>query len=172
MSDMFVFAFKNETGAHDMLAEVGQLQKQQLITISDAATVVRHQDGKVKVKQANSLVGAGALGGAFWGMLIGLLFFAPWLGLVVGAVAGAIGGKLSDYGIDDEFIKNVGATIQPGDSALFLLVEKVTADKVIPALEKYHPTVLQTSLTADAEAKLRAAFGADEAPAETAAEAA
>ena len=85
MSDLVVFAFDNETGAADMAQAVKGLQKQELIRLEDAATVVRKQDGKPKVKQAQSLVGAGALGGSFWGLLIGLLFWAPWLGLAIGA---------------------------------------------------------------------------------------
>lgn len=161
MSDLIVLAFDNETGAMEMREKLMQLQKQQLITLSDAAVVVRGQDGKPKVKQLQSLVGAGALGGAFWGMLIGLLFFAPWLGLVAGAVGDALGGKFADIGVDDKFIKDVGNTIQPGHSALFLLVEKVTADKVMPELTQYNPTVLQTSLSNEQEQKLREAFATD-----------
>ena len=158
MSELIVFAFDSTDGANNMIEGVKQLQKQQLITLSDAAIVVRKDDGKPKVKQLNSLVGAGALGGAFWGMLIGILFFAPWLGLAIGAVSGAVAGKFSDIGIDDDFIKQVGATIQPGHSALFLLVTEVTPDKAIDALKNYHPTVLRTSLSEEDEAKLKEAF--------------
>jgi len=160
MSELIVFAFQNENGAARMGEEIKSLQKQQLITLSDAATVVRKEDGKVKVKQANDLVGPGALGGAFWGMLIGMLFMMPWLGLAIGAVTGAIAGKVTDIGIDDDFIKEVGATIQPGQSALFLLIEKWTEDKVLPELADYEPTILRTNLSTEAEAKLKAAFGA------------
>jgi uncharacterized membrane protein len=162
MSELIVFAFKDETGAAEMSAAIQDLQKQQLITLSDAATVIRKEDGKVKVKQANSLVGAGTLGGAFWGMLIGLLFLAPWLGLAVGAVTGALAGKFTDYGIDDKFIKDVGETVEPGHSALFLLIADWTEDKVLDELKKYDPTVLRTSLSKEDEAKLRAAFGVHE----------
>ena len=162
MSTMVVLSFKDETGAEQMRDTLGRLQKLQLISLSDAAVVVRKEDGKVKVKQAVSLVGAGALGGAFWGMLIGLLFFAPWLGLVIGAASGALGGKLTDVGIDDKFIKEVGETIEPGHSALFLLVESWTEDKVMDEITKYDATVLQTSLSKEDEAKLKAAFGAEE----------
>ena len=123
MSQMVVFAFKDEQGAEQMRGELGRLQKLQLIQLSDAAVAIRKQDGKVKVKQAVSLVGAGALGGAFWGMFIGLLFFAPWLGLAIGAASGALGGALSDTGVDDKFIKEVAGTIEPGGSALFLMVD-------------------------------------------------
>ena len=162
MSQMVVFAFKDEKGAEEMRDELKALQKQQLITLSDAAVAVRKQDGKVKIKQATSLVGVGALGGAFWGMFIGLLFFMPWLGLAIGAASGALGGALSDTGVDDKFIKEVGNTIEPGQSALFLLVEDWTEDKVLDELTKFDAKVLQTSLSKEDEAKLKAAFGAGE----------
>jgi len=162
MATMVVLTFKDETGAERMRDKLIELQKQQLITLSDAAVVVRKPDGKVKVKQAVSLVGAGALGGAFWGMLIGMLFWAPWLGLAIGAAAGAAGGALSDIGVDDKFIKEVGSKIEPGHSALFLLVENWTQDKVMDAVREYGAEVLQTSLSKEDEAKLRAAFGAEE----------
>jgi uncharacterized membrane protein len=104
-------------------------------------------DGKVKVKQAVRLVGAGALGGACWGMLIGLLFLAPWLGLAIGAATGGLAGKFHDMGVDDNFIKEVGAAIEPGNSAIFLLVRQAVADKVIPELRKFHGRIIQTSLS-------------------------
>lgn len=162
MSELFVFAFDAEDGAAKMRDALVALQKEHIITLEDAAVVVRKPDGKVKVKQAVSLVGAGAWGGAFWGMLIGMLFWAPWLGLAVGAITGAISGKLSDIGIDDNFIKEVGSTIEPGHSALFLLVRDVTADKVLERLDGFSPKVIQTSLSNEDEAKLREAFGAEE----------
>jgi uncharacterized membrane protein len=162
MTELIVLAFNSEQGAQTALAELSQLQKQELIKLSDAATIVRKSDGKVKVKQAVDLVGAGALGGAFWGMLIGLIFLVPWLGLAIGAISGAIAGRFSDIGIDDKFIKEVGTTIEPGHSALFLMVERMTEDRVLPQLQKFHPTVLRTNLSAEDEEKLKAAFGASE----------
>ena len=162
MSDLVVFALKTEDGAQEMAEAVKGLQKQELIKLEDAAVVVRRQDGKAKVKQANSLVGAGALGGAFWGMLIGLLFWMPWLGLAVGAISGAVAGHFTDVGIDDKFIKQVGQTIQPGQSALFLLIAQWTEDRVVSALDKFDAEVLKTSLSAEDEAKLKEAFAADE----------
>ena len=162
MTELIVLAFPSEGGAKEALAVLSHLQKQELIKLSDAATVVRKADGKVKVKQAVDLVGAGALGGAFWGMLIGLIFLVPWLGLAIGAISGAIAGRFSDIGIDDKFIREVGTTIEPGHSALFLLVERMTEDRVLPELQKFYPTVLRTNLSAEDEEKLKAAFGASE----------
>ena len=105
MSSLVVFTFPTQGGAQEVLGVVKQLQREQLIDLEDAAVVWREPDGKPKVRQATSLVGPGAWGGAFWGMLLGLLFFAPWLGLAIGAVTGAVAGKFADIGIDDKFIK-------------------------------------------------------------------
>lgn len=158
MSDLIVFAFDTEDGAIKTRDALISMQKQQLIELEDAAVVVRPMEGKPKVKQVTSLAGAGALGGAFWGMLIGLLFFAPWLGLAIGAITGAVAGGLTDIGVDDKFIKEVGNTIEPGHSALFILVRKATADKVVEELKQFNPTVIQTSLNEEQEAQLRANF--------------
>ena len=162
MSDLVVLAFDTETGAAEMRDDLLRLQKQKIIELEDAAVVVRKQDGKVKVKQATSLVGEGALGGAFWGLLIGLIFWMPWLGVAFGALGGALGGALSDTGIDDKFIKQVGDTVEPGHSALFLLVRQATPDKLAEELKKFDAKVLQTSLSKEDEEKLRSLFGADE----------
>jgi uncharacterized membrane protein len=160
MSDLVVLAFDTQTGAKQMLGEVERLQKLQLLTLDDAATVMRSPDGKPKVEQARSLVGAGAFGGAFWGMLIGLLFFMPWLGLAVGAVTGALAGKFSDIGIDDKFIKEVGDAIKPGTSALFLMVREARGDRIYEELQgtQQGVTILRTSLSKEAEEKLREAL--------------
>jgi uncharacterized membrane protein len=162
MSTLAVVKFENQTGADAMREELGRLQQQELIKLEDAAVVVRRPDGKVKVKQATSLVGAGALGGAFWGMLIGLLFFMPWLGMAVGAASGALAGKMQDIGVDDNFIKQVGASIQPGQSALFVLSREASTEKVIEALKPYGGEIIYTNLSNEDEAKLREAFGVEE----------
>ena len=162
MSDLVVVAFDDETSAEQMRDALVGLQKRHLMTLEDAAVVVRKQDGKVKVKQATNLVGAGALGGAFWGMLIGIIFWMPWLGLAVGTMSGALGGHFTDIGVDDDFIKEVGNTIEPGNSALFLLVREATPDKMVDELKQFKGKILQTSLSSEDEAKLRAAFGAEE----------
>ena len=162
MRSLVVLAFDAEDTAGEVRDELFEMQKQELITLEDAAVVVRREDGKVKVKQAQSLVGAGALGGAFWGMLIGLIFLAPVLGMAVGAVTGALGGKYTDIGIDDDFIKEVSDTVEPGTSALFLMVSQVQRDRVIENLKEYNPELIQTNLSAEDEENLRDAFAADE----------
>src|SRR6187455_612416 len=122
MATLTVLKFPSASGAEEMLSVLEGLQKQQLITIQDAA-IVTWPEGKSKPKtqQAHSTAASGALGGAFWGMLFGLLFFVPFFGLAIGAVMGGLMGKFSDYGIDDNFIKQVQSKVTPGTSALFLL---------------------------------------------------
>jgi uncharacterized membrane protein len=162
MSELVVLAFDNQQGALQARDKLLDIQKQRMLQLADAAVVVRQQDGKVKVKQLTNLVGGGAFGGAFWGLLIGLLFAVPWMGLALGAAAGAAIGGLTDHGVDDKFIKQVGDTIQPGHSALFLLIHTGDLATWLDELKAFDPTVLQTSLSEEDEAKLRAAFGAEE----------
>ena len=163
MASLLALKFDRPDGADRILGTLQQLQAQQLIQIQDAA-VVSWEQGKKKPKtrQLASMTGAGALGGAFWGMLFGLLFFIPFLGLAIGAGMGALMGHFTDYGIDDKFINQVREKVTPGTSALFLLVGEVTPDRVLEALKGEQIEVLQTNLSAEQEAKLRAAFAEDE----------
>ncbi|WP_080510430.1 DUF1269 domain-containing protein [Halorubrum coriense] len=151
-------------GAEAMRDRMYGLQKRELVKIEDAAVVVRNEKGRAKVKQAHSLVGAGALGGAFWGMLIGLLFFAPWLGLLAGAAGGALSGKLGDIGVDDDFIDEVRDAIEPGNSALFLLAREGNTDRIKEELSdfEYDFEIIDTNLDPEDERNLRETFAAEE----------
>jgi uncharacterized membrane protein len=159
MSNLFVLEFDDESTAQRVMGTLKSLQDRYLIKIEDAAILTRRPDGKPKIKQLHDLVGAGALGGAFWGMLIGLLFLMPLVGAAIGAGAGAIAGKLSDIGISDDFIRELGNTLQPGQAALFLLTSQGVLDKVVPELKQYKFKVLQTSLSEQDEAKLHEMLG-------------
>ncbi len=159
MSDLVVLAFDTETSAGQMRDDLLKLEKEHLIGLEDAAVVVRNKEGKVKVNHEVNMMGAGALGGAFWGLLIGFIFFVPIFGLVLGAAAGAVAGKHVNVGLHAKFIKEVGDTIRPGNSALFLLVRESTPDKVMDELKKYkNVKVLKTSLSKEQEEHLREAF--------------
>jgi uncharacterized membrane protein len=133
-----------------------KLQQEYMIDLEDAVVVVKNQEGKVKLHQALNLTAAGAFSGGLWGSLIGLLFLNPLLGAAVGASAGAVSGALSDVGINDQFMKDLAETLNPGSSALFVLVRKSTPDKVLEELSKYEGTVIKTSLSHEDEARLQA----------------
>lgn len=155
MSDLIAIAYDDEYKAEEVRLTLIKLQKEHLIELEDAAVVVKNTEGKVKLKQAVDLTAAGAVSGGFWGLLIGTLFLSPILGAAVGAAAGAASGALSDIGVDDDFMKSLGETLKPGSSALFVLVRKVTPDKVLDEVAPYGGTVLRTSLSKDEEAQLQ-----------------
>ena len=158
MSNLIAVGFHNESDAFEMRAALVKLQARYLIEMEDAVVVTRDNAGKVQLHQAVNLTAAGAASGAFWGTLIGLLFLSPLLGAAIGAGSGALSGSLADIGINDQFMKDLGATLTPGSSALFVLVRKATPDKVLEELKPFagKGVVLQTSLTKDKEEELRA----------------
>jgi len=160
MSDLLVIAFDDEASGFELRTELVKMQKEYLIELEDAVVVTRPTAEDIKLHQAMNLTAAGALGGGFWGTLVGLLFLNPLLGAAVGAASGALAGKLSDIGINDDFMRELGHSIPPGGSAVFILVRKMTADKVLARLEGFHlrGRVLQSSLPEAEEARLREAF--------------
>lgn len=160
MSDLIVIGYDDEFKAEEMRVKLRKLQRDYLIDIEDAVVAVKNADGKIKLNQSFNLPAMGAFEGGFWGLLIGILFFSPLLGFAAGASAGAISGALADIGIDDKFMKDLSSTLKPGSSALFVLVRKVTADKVMEEIEGSGGTVLKTSLTHEKEEKLREALSA------------
>ncbi len=157
VSDLIVVGFKDEFKADEVMSELRRLQSEYLVDLEDAAVVIRNQEGKVKIKQAQELVAAGAIGGSYWGVLLSVIFFNPIFALV-GAAAGALSGALSDIGIDDNFMRDLGSTIEPGTSAIFVLIRKSTPDRVLADLSKFEGKVLRTSLSKEDEAKLQVAL--------------
>jgi uncharacterized membrane protein len=158
MSELIAIAYPDVATAQEVAGNAARLQKSHELELEDMVVVERKDDGKIKLHQP-SLAGVGAVSGALWGGLIGLIFFAPLFGMAVGAAAGAAGGALSDYGVDDNFLKELGANLEPGQAALILLVRKVSVDKVLPQI-KIPGKVIQTSLDDEAEARLDEALAA------------
>jgi uncharacterized membrane protein len=158
MSDLVVIAFPNEAKAEDVRQKLMAMQKEYLIELGDAVIAVKDAQGRIKLNQLINTTAVGAVSGAFWGSLIGLIFLMPLAGAAIGAASGTLGGYLSDIGIDDKWMKDTAAAIQPGTAALFVLVRKVTADKVLEGLKGEGGTVMKTSLDHTKEAALRAAL--------------
>lgn len=170
MAELVAVQFDNPQEADRVLTELTRMQKEYLIDVADAVIVIRQPDGKVHLKQSVNLIGIGAatggLSGALWGTLVGLLFLNPLAGLalggLIGAGSGAISGSLTDYGIDDDFMRSLGATIKPDSSALFVLIRKAQPDKVLAELSRFRGRVLRTSLSPEQEVRLQKALsGAD-----------
>ena len=160
MSTLVVVGYDDMFKAEEVRLKLMKMQKDYLIDLADAVVAVKDQEGKVKLHQAVNMTAAGAVSGGFWGTLIGLIFLNPLIGLAVGATTGAVSGALTDLGIDDKFMKDLAATLKPGSSALFVLVQKATPDKVLDELSGTGGTILKSSLSHDDEAKLQTALNA------------
>ena len=158
MSELVVIAFPTEEKAEQVRQKLLAMQKDYLIEMGDAVIAVKDTSGRIRLNQLINTTAAGAVSGGFWGALIGLIFLMPLAGAALGAASGAAAGALTDVGIDDKWIKEVAAAIQPGMAALFVLVRKVTADKVLERLKGEGGTVLKTSLDHTKEAALQAAL--------------
>lgn len=170
MKTLIAVIYKHQPDAAAItLNRLHDLEEEYLIDLTDAVVVRRNKKGKLTLQQSVDLTSAGALNGGFWGLLIGL-FFGP-LGWIVGGAAGAgigaLSGYLTDYGIDDNFIRTLSDEVEPCCSALFVLARSMTTDKVIAALEGTGGRVLKTSLPVDIETRLQAALASQPAPAAT-----
>lgn len=158
MSDLIAIAFDSKDKAQQALARAVAMQKEHLLDLGDAVIVTKDEQGRVGLQQSVNTTAMGAAQGGLWGTLIGMLFLNPLLGLAVGAASGALGGYLTDIGIDDGFMKEMGEKLTPGTSALFVLVRKSTPDRVLPELRELGGQVFHTSLSREQEDKLREAL--------------
>ena len=160
MSTLVAVVFNDETTAFEMRTALFKMQSEHLIEMEDSVVVTRNQKGRTKLDQAISLTSAGAFGGGFWGLLIGMIFLNPLLGMAVGAGAGALSARLTDLGLNDKMMKDLAQSFKPGTSALFVLVRKATTDKVLAGLKDFtgKGKVFQTSLNKDDEGALRDAL--------------
>lgn len=158
MSELIVIGYDSAAQAQTARLELQTLSKEYLLQLGDAVVATREENGHIKLDQMLNLWTVGAAGGSFWGLLAGILFFNPLLGLVTGAAAGAVAGAISDFGIDDNFMREVAQMLQPGQAALFIMADKVSNDRVVERLASHGGRVLRTNLDRSQEAKLREAF--------------
>lgn len=158
MSELIAIVYPDEAHAEDVRKRLFELQKEYLIEIGDAVIATKDADGQIKLNQLFNTTAAGALSGSFWGLIIGLIFMNPLLGTAVGAASGALGGAMSDFGIEDKFMKDVASAIQPGSACLFVLARKMTVDKVFDRIKGFGGVVLRTSLDRSKEDALRNAL--------------
>jgi uncharacterized membrane protein len=163
MSTLVAIAYPDRETAEQVRQELIQATKEHLVRLEDAVVVDCDADGKIKLHQARSTTGVGAVGGAAWGGLIGLLFLAPLFGMAIGAASGAIAGKMTDTGVNDSFMKELGAKLRPGTAALIALGSTEARDKLMERISPYGGDVIQTSLDSEDEERLRSALG-QEAP--------
>ncbi|HEY4095597.1 MAG TPA: DUF1269 domain-containing protein [Baekduia sp.] len=156
MSDLVAIAYPDLATAEQVARNLGEARKAHLIEIEDAVLVEHQAGGKVKLHQP-SLARTGAAGGAIWGGLIGMLFLAPVVGAAIGAAAGGATGAMIDSGIDDDFMKDLGAKLLPGAAALVLLVGEMVTERLLSEI-RIPGEIVQTSLDGETETALRDAL--------------
>lgn len=160
MSELIVIGFDSEEKAEQVRDRLLSLQRTHIIRLEDAVVATKRDSGRVKLNQIASPATSGALAGGFWGLLIGALFLMPHVGFFVGAAGGGLAGALTDVGVDDGFMRELGDMLQPGSSALFLLVRQMTEDKVLDDLKGVGGKLIRTSLDHSKEDQLREALAA------------
>jgi uncharacterized membrane protein len=167
LSDLLVIEFPSEEKAEGVREMLLAMQKEYLIELGDAVVAVKDEGGRIKLSQLLQPVPHSTVSGMFWGSLIGLLFMMPLVGAAIGAASGALRGWLTDLGINDDFMRDVARTLRSGNAALFLLIRKMTTDKVLAALRGGGGTVMRSSFDETKEEALREALaGAQAATAE------
>lgn len=160
MATLVAIGYPDEATAEAARGTVQQLEADLIIQADEVAAISRDAKGKYHVHTSHTAASAagGAVWGGFWGLLFGLLFFIPFAGWAVGAGFGALFGHFGENAIDKTFQDQVRGLVQPGTSALFLVVEQATPDKAIAALQQYGGTVIKTSLSDEDTAKLQEAL--------------
>ncbi len=158
MSNLIAVAYEDLGTARNVLGELTELSLEGAVSLDDAVIVERRLDGKTRLHQTTKSGAVGALSGGLWGGLIGLLFLAPVLGMAVGAATGGAAGVLTDVGVDDDFMRGLAEELHPATAALVLLVRGSSPDNVLRRIRRYGGRVLHSSLSEDADARLREAL--------------
>jgi uncharacterized membrane protein len=158
VADLIAIGYPDETTAIQAADEAERLADQLIIQPDAIAAIICNKDGKYKVVTNHHQVAGGATWGGFWGLLFGLLFFVPLFGLALGAGFGALMGKLEKSGIDREFQEQVRDMLKPGTSALFMVVETLTPEKAVASVNQFGGTVLKSSVSEQAQARLQEAL--------------
>jgi uncharacterized membrane protein len=167
MATLIAIGYPDETTATAAADEAERLAGDLIIQPDAIAVIRRDVEGKYHVTTNHHMVRGGATWGMFWGLLFGMLFFIPVFGMALGAGMGALMGRITKSGIDKRFQEQVREMVEPGTSALFLIVEHATPDKAVAGLSHYGGTVLKSSLSQEQEAELQAALHGEQVPAES-----
>lgn len=167
VSELIVIGYDSQATATEAYNKVMSLSKDFVVTLSGLAIVTVDAEGKSHVETPQKIVGVSAASGALWGMLIGLLFFVPGVGLLLGGAMGALFGKLGKSGINDQFRSQVQDMLTPGSAAVVVMASKITEDKFADAMGPFGGKLLKTSLSEEDEKELAHELGESQVPTAT-----
>lgn len=155
MNTILAFSFDESSGGRESLERIKELDAEGLLKLRDAIVVNRKENGELAMDQMHNLVARGAVSGGALGAFVGLLMLHPLVGIVTGAALGAISGAFEDVGIDDAFAKGMSSKLEPGHSALFLMVSDMREARVLEELRGMRGEVLHTSFDSEQDSRWR-----------------
>lgn len=158
MSELIAIVYPTEERAREVINRLREMEDARLVLIEDACYVTKDERGRLELHQTVDTSARSAIGGAFWGTVVGFVLWNPLLGMAAGAATGAIAGWLTDIGISDDFMRSFTRELEPGRAALFVLVQRAAVDQFIAELASYGGHILHSSLATDVELRLRAAL--------------
>lgn len=158
---LVVFGFDDQMAATEMLTALTRMTSEGTLLLQDAVFVSKNDKGKVHVTETtDASPGQAAMGGAFWGLLFGIILFIPVIGMAIGAGTAALMAKLIDTGISDDFIKTLREKIEPGKVYLAVLVSHVNREKALEEMKRYAgmAELISTTLPADSVERMKDAL--------------
>ncbi len=157
MSELIVIGFDTSDEARAALKDLRSIEHLGRIHFEDTAVVERDAAGHVHVK--NEVSGTTETAAVIGGAIGGIVTFAfPPAGIAIGAAVGAGIGALMHTGVDGDFVDDIKNKLEPGKSALFLVLKQADADALDAALRPYHGNLIQTTVDEDVEEGLRDAL--------------
>ncbi len=158
MSELVVIGYDTQDEAELARIELFAMKTEHLVDLIDAVVATSDEEGRIRLNQMVNLWATGGTSGALWGLVAGILFFHPLLGVALGGVTGALAASMEDFGIDDAFMKDVAKVLAPGQAALFLLVSTEASDRMIERMGMKGGHILRTNLDHSQEDHLKRAF--------------
>jgi uncharacterized membrane protein len=160
MSTFTVWKFETPDGAEHASRALHGAADDGLVRIIDTA-VVSWPEGASKptTDKGHQDKWRGTGWGAFWGLLLGALFFIPVIGAAAGAALGAASRAMAAVGIDEDQLARIREGITPGTSALFAVTEEGDLDRVGERFHGFSGKLVATNLTQEERNLLHETFG-------------
>jgi uncharacterized membrane protein len=165
MSELIALGFDSEAEAEVFGERLREMKETSTLHLRDAAEVLLGATGKPRIRHASELVGAGSLGGVFWGVFFALVFFIPGFGSIIAAGFALLHEKIEGHaGLEKRFIEQLGETIKAGQAGWVLLADDIDEKWFLEAARQTDARVVRTSLTPEDETALKEAFGVGDRP--------
>jgi len=149
--EVVLAVFEEESIAKKAYKDIQKAEKDKKVDLENVVLIHKETEGKIDIKEAaekiSGEVGIGALVGGALGLLagpVGVITFSA-----AGAVLGGISAKLDDVGFDDQRLKMLGETLDPGKSAIVAVLESQFSENLVKELKNRGAQVAVEGLPQD-----------------------